>query len=393
MRTPSLLLVVFVLLAGCELIVPSPGADLSGRPVTFRTGGTDEALAAARLPDGDLVLAGLGDGVLAPSDGTLPFPSLYRVAPDGTLRWGYVYDDLAYAESRAVLPHGDGMLLLVSLADSRAAYRGVAGVAVALWAVREDGTLASEVLRRSGWSVAHGAARPLAATRDGGFVLLAEDGEDALAVRLDGAFRTLWTYRLAHADFTAVQQRPDGQFLIAATVVGEGWEDAVVVRLGADGAERQRTRVAGGRPVDLVPVADGYALVANAYRSGTGASDGLAVLLDRNGKRRYAHWVGGVGLLLSAAAPAPDGGFVAVGTLSRDGRPSQAFAVHNLADGGQRWAQWYGGNSTVEGFRAVVARAGGGYALAGFTGPDEGTYGGPDHDVFLVLVDADGTEE
>ena len=99
-------------LAGCDLLGESdvPPADPPSTPlrVTFGTENYDAGQALLELPSGELLIAGTGNGVIAPADGTLPTPSLAKLRRDGRRAWSRVYERLRYAEARGVVERGAG---------------------------------------------------------------------------------------------------------------------------------------------------------------------------------------------------------------------------------------------------------------------------------------------
>ena len=349
-----LLLSLFLMVAGCDLL-PSPDAAALDAPrrTSFGTRQYDAGSALLERASGELLIAGIGGGVGAPADGTLPTPSLAKLDTDGRLVWSRVYDRLRYAEAKAVLEYGDGYLLLISLSDDRGDYGGgVQGLMLALWEVDAEGALRRPLYQRPGSYAAYGASRPLLATRDGGFVILGEERSDpgpssGFAVKLSASGDVTWEQRFdGLVELNAALEAADGDLLLAGTRRQDApdhyGEDLFLARTSADGTVRW-TRTYG-TPGE---VTRGFAIAA-----------------------------------------APDGGYVVAGmqTNQADERYDQAaYALRVDEAGDAQWSATYGTANASERATDITATPDGGFALAGASGGSQSR-----NEAYLLKIDGDG---
>ena len=405
-----LFLFLALALTGCDLLsgseAPSPSTPLR---TTFGTEHYDAGSALIELRTGELLIAGIGGGVVAPADGTLPTPSLTKLRRDGRRVWSRVYERLRYAAAEAVVEHRDGYLLLVSRSDDGPDYGGgVQGRTIALWKVSAEGALVRPIYERAGSYVPYGASRPLLATRDGGFVILGEewDGDagppEAFAVKLTPSGDVLWERRLeGFAELNAALEAPDGDLLLAGTRLQVDYsnhdEDLFLARTSADGAVRwAKTYGTPGeteRGFALAAAPDGGYVLAGMQTSEV-PYDRLAYALrvDEAGGEVWSATYGAADAAEEAygITATPDGGFVLAG-VSRPPRSGSAVYLLKIdGDGRRRWSQEVGSKGRNEFARAVLALRDGALAVTGATGPDRPSYGGDDFDVLFLITSADG---
>ena len=402
---------LFLVVAGCDLL-PSSSPSPSDTPLrtSFGTEQYDVGNALLERPNGEILVAGIGGGVVAPADGTLPTPSLAKLHPDGRLIWSHVYDRLRYAEARAVLEYGDGYLLLISRTDDRSDYGGgVQGLMLALWEVDAEGTLVQPLYQRPGTYAAYGASRPLLATRDGGFVLLGEARNDegsgeAFVVGLSASGSTVWEQRFDDAvELNTVLEAADGDLLLAGTHLQTGTdrygEDLFLARTSADGTVRwTRTYGAPGevtRGFAMAAAPDGGYVVAGMQTRQTEADYGefaYALRVDEAGDEQWSATYGDAEVYHRAASitATPNGGFALAGSSQGPTSASKVYFSKISDAGEQMWARRVGSTGKIEFANALLARPDGSLILTGATGPDEPSYGGADFDVLVLLTDAEG---
>ena len=326
-RLPLLVAVLSLSLAACDAAAPpEPSADQADGTggAVYRTPGTDYPGAAARLPDGSVVVGALTEGAATATDGTAGYPAVVRFDREGGLLSAEVYRDGERDGFGVggVAPLGGGLAVAVSERGRAAVYR----------------TDASGRGRRRVFETEAGAsvyANALVAVA-GGVALTTSPWNDADpdVYALDAGGGVRWTYRQRGAA-RAVGAAPDGGLFVVGSAAGGG---ADVVRLGPDGTERWRRRVAD---VDarLAAVVEGGVAVA-FYRTvaapGDDASGGLAVevrvvRLDGDGRtvsdRAVATLPTAEGVLRPTAVAGLPSGAVAVALAQRaaDGVPTRAW--------------------------------------------------------------------
>lgn len=399
-------------MAGCDRLTgPTPSSPEVLLRKSFGTEHYDEGNALLERPGGEILIAGIGGGVLAPADGTLPTPSLAKLRRDGRLVWSRVYDRLRYAEAKAVLEHGEGYLLLVSRSDGRGDYGGgVQGQMIALWEVDAGGALVRPLYQRPGSYVPYGSSRPLLAARDGGFVIIGEekststDPPEAFAVKLSPSGDVVWERRFeGFVELNAVLEAPDGDLLLAGTRrpadPANYDEDLFLARTSAGGTVRWAKsygtpdEVERGFAIAAAP-GGGYVLAGMQTKRSETQYDRLAYALrvDETGDEQWSTTYGAADVSEEAYSitAMPDGGFALAGVSRPPRSGSQVYLFQIDGDGRLVWSRQIGSKGKIEFARAVLTLHDGALTVTGATGPDEPSFGGADFDVLLLTVDSTG---
>ncbi|WP_375800950.1 hypothetical protein [Salinibacter sp.] len=157
-----------LLLGGCDTAGPPDPPPLSEQ--IFGTEYYDAGLDLLQTSDGGLVVGGIGHGVLAPTDGTIPTPNLTRLDANGRVLWSRLYDgsrvsdDLQGGELLAVHPYGSGYAGLIRtsiLTNDTDKLR--------LVTVGPNGRVVNSLYERPG--ITARSSQALRRTQDGGFIL------------------------------------------------------------------------------------------------------------------------------------------------------------------------------------------------------------------------------
>ncbi len=154
------------------------------------------------------------------------------------------------------------------------------------------------------------------------------------------------------------------------------------------------TRTFGGSSMDggtsVCETGDGGLLVTGyTFSSGNGSADIYAIKTDSDGNELWSKSFGGEKRDYGhAGCSTSDGSYLIVGyTTSFGAGKSDVYAVKIDADGDEIWSKTYGGTGTDKG-RAVIETSSGDYVICGYTE----TVGPADYDVYLIWIDAQGTE-
>jgi len=206
------------------------------------------------------------------------------------------------------------------------------------------------------------------------------------------------------ASWTLGTTRPDGALGLCevdgdAVVVGYTWSertgsaDVLVLRCSETGGVRWAMAVGGtGRDYgqDVCRSADGDLLVVGYTTSqGEGSEDVLLVRLGADGTAKWARTYGGEGPDAGfGITPTADGGFVLCGrTAAGVDDWSDLYVIKVDADGEEIWSRTIGGDGLDRGHAAAEGPDGTLYIAGGTTSEGAGNY-----DLLLVLLDADGRE-
>lgn len=186
-------------------------------------------------------------------------PHLYAVSASGQLRWTYRVPDAQDVRAVSVGPDGD--LYVVAVGDPTLAGRPI------IERLSPDGEARWRVTRESASSNGSSYPMDLAATADGVVVVFREfsgprfaeaDGYFATVLRLDGAGEEVWARTVLEGGQEAmasglrpsrVAVLPDGSVVVGASLDDGDFEtgnEAVLVLLEPDGAERSRSLVGEG---------------------------------------------------------------------------------------------------------------------------------------------------
>ena len=244
------------------------------------------------------------------------------------------------------------------------------------------------------WAIAN----DIAATRDGGFMVVGFSGRDsgywseAYAVRLDGAGETLWTRSYSgsrNVEAYAVKQTEDGGFVIVGWT-GELFDhDALVIRTDSLGHPLW-TRTYGGRGDEgfntIEFVLGGMVAAGWTTSYGVGGSDGWLVKLNEQGDTLWIVTHGGFADDAWEVSKTRDSGFVLYGqTFSYGAGASDMWLVKVDSLGAMEWQRTFGGTDWDYASKALQT-ADGGYVAAGMTMSFGESWG----DAYVVKTDSSG---
>lgn len=385
-----------LLLGGCD----STGPD--GRPPAteqvFGTDNYDTGLDLLQTSDGGLVVGGIGNGVIAPADGTIPTPNLTRLDSDGHVRWSRLYGDLQGSELLAVHKDGSGYVVLIRTGILT---NGEDGLRLA--AVGPNGRLRRTLYERAGIT-AH-SNQTLRRTRDGGFILAgatpyAEDPRRAFLVRLDAAGRVRWERSFEGIlDAWAVAQTTGGGFVLIGEKGSEApsYDDVLLAKVGPDGSVQWKraygTEERQERGLAMVPTAGGGVVVvgqSDYYGEDGGEEWAYALHVASDGTERWSATYGGEAEYAAQAITAfRDGGFMLAGRRRAPEGETEALLIRIDEQGEQQWRWTFGDEGRIDEANAVIELPDGRLAVTGATGPNEPSFGGADFDVFVRFVPPD----
>lgn len=398
-----LLLILVLCAIGCDSTHPTlttPPAKPTTEPfeLLFGTDNYDEGRALIQTTNGDLLVAGAGNGVIAPADGTLPTPSLSRISPTGEVRWSRIFEEHRYGTAVALAETAPERFVLLTdqhndfFNDHR----------LILW--HFDGTRLSPIYDRAGGAVSSDATRPLLALDDGGFLLLSSDrsanGQSiGFMARLDVAGNERWGHVMqGRVDLYAAVNTEDDGFVVLGveTVSFNPFEQKILLlRFEANGTLRwiQHFDDPGGTINTISPASDGSFLLAGT-RHESGSTHLYTLLVDAHGTPRSesthdlptpVSWA-----WLGALTSTPDGGYLAAGSFNQAGQTGAAFALKLSEAGDVAWLRSFSEAATYSrGYDAIVL-ADGNVAIAGTRGPNTPSFGGADYDNLVLVLDADG---
>ena len=398
-----LMLLALLYATGCDSTNPTlttPPVEQPTEPfeLVFGTDNYDEGRALIQATDGDLLVAGAGNGVPAPADGTLPTPNLSRIAPDGKVRWSRIFDEQRYGTAVAIAETAPEQFVL--LTDRHNIFFD--DHHLTLWHL--NGMQLIPIYDRSGGDVSYDATRPLLATNDGGFLVLGADRSEnglpiVFVVRLDAAGNERWGHLMqGRIELYAAVPTADEGFVVlgSETITTNTYERRILLlRFDADGTLLWTRRLDGSsRPVNTIAPASGGFLLAGIRRDEAGPPHVYLLRVDGNGtlQSETTHHLptDGRWARVGALTPTPDGGFIATGSFNRAEQSSAAFALKLSEAGDLMWLRSFSeANTYSQGFDVIVL-ADGNFAIAGTRGPNTPTYGGADFDNLVLVLDPDG---
>ncbi len=215
----------------------------------------------------------------------------------------------------------------------------------------------------------------------------------------DASTRILWQQVLASPKDDWVNhllRLKEGTFLASGFVgrddkaKGSDWH-ALAAKLTLDGRLVWRREFGEGGGADAFWASaegtDGRLHTAGfTARIGNGGLDAYLALLDSDGTMIRERAVGGPGYdRVTDIAPATDGGFVAAGFSTVEGKQRQILIVKSDAENREVWRRLYGGPKDDDALY-IKPTLDGGFVIAG--GTDESG----DGDVLVMRLDADGQE-
>lgn len=187
----------------------------------------------------------------------------------------------------------------------------------------------------------------------------------------------------------SVLRLDDGALVVGWTARGMEPADGLVMRLDRNGGVRWR-RTLGGAGADLLWAAQadgsgGWILAGMTRSRGAGGFDGWLLALDAAGTVRWERTSGGAGDDRIVALEREGAGLIAAGqTGSGSEGESDAWVLRLDAAGAER-AAWRGGGPDLERAFSVAPAPGGGFVIAGTTGPRRGAADG-----WVTRVDGGG---
>lgn len=387
-----------LLLSGCDATGPD------GRPPAtkqvFGTENYDAGLDLLETPEG-VVVAGTGNGVLAPADGTVPTPNLTRLGTDGRVRWSRLYDDLQGGKLLAVRQSGSGYAVLI-----RTGILTGGEDRLRLAAVGPGGRRRRTLYERPG-TTAH-SNQTLRRTRDGGFILAGatpygEEPRHAFLIRLSADGRVRWerSFEKVRAA-SAVVETTEGDFVLIGEAGSEApsHNDILLINVSRDGSVQWRrtygTEKRQERGLAMASTEEGGVVVAGqSSYYGEEASEewAYALRVAPDGTKRWsATYDGEAEHATQAITALRDGGFVLAGRRRAPEGETDVLLIRISGQGEQQWRQTFGEEGRIDQANAVSELRDGRLAITGATGPDEPSFGGADFDVFVRFVSPDTSE-
>jgi len=220
-------------------------------------------------------------------------------------------------------------------------------------------------------------------TSDGGYAVAGATSsfgagqDEPIILKLDPSGNLIWarTYGGTGGDyFWSIIQTGDGGFAAAGftTSFGAGSSDALLVRLDQSG-NTIWAKTYGGTNYDriepVIQTPDGGFVVAGWTESfGAGSEDALIIRLNADGDMVWARTLGGASDdWLRSIVQTTDGGFAFAGTTMSFGIGQEDYFVGKLDDAGNLvWARTFGGTDYDIGF-SVTQTLDRGLAVAGFS--------------------------
>jgi hypothetical protein len=389
--------------------LPTPEVTPDGNTWMKYYGGNHDDMVESIIlaEDGGFYLAGEADSRF--NTGTPGEAYLLRLDSSGEILWEQTYAD--YGGFQAIRPTGDGGLLISGVTASPAGDNSD----IFLLEVDQDGNVL--------WSKTFGgpldefgAAWPM---EDGGYILggIVVDPEDIVVddpgvagyggfsgrsnvylARIDAQGNELWSQTIGGEDnvmTSAGLMTADSGFLILANILNypQFDDDIILIKIDQDGNEIwSHTWEEGGLDGNaLIQTSDGNYLIAGGYALGgetdMAQKDFMFIKVDPDGNELWQSVFGDPQVYdwAYAVAETADGGFIALGDLSRDmfTWDGDIILVKLDAQGQLIWQQTYDTNTHTM-LRGVLEHPQGGYVLVG------SSYRGGDFDILVIKTDAEG---
>lgn len=359
----------------------------------------DFAHAVALAGDGGLVIAGETRSYGAGSqDGWL-----VKLNPDGEEQWSRTFGGTESDIIYSVQATSDGGYVLAGETHSA---EGASAASSHFWLIKTDSLGLEQWQSNYGSSTGSGStstsnsdvAHAVRQTSDGGFILVGSstgtEGESVLLVRTDSQGTMVWDRRLEDINGGVGYdvEEISGGFVVAGSANSEDrGSQAFLVATDSTG-DVQWTRYFGGSYNDEVrslAIADdgGYALGGFTWSQGAGQSDFWLLKVSGEGEQEWERAFGGV--LRDAAHSiirTADNGFALAGWSESFRGGDRLWVVKTDSNGRLQWSSSQQTTSALSeeisaGGRAIRQTAGGGFAVAGWSGTIRGA-----RDVMAVLL-------
>ncbi len=350
----------------------------------------DEGLAIFQTRDGGLLIAGSGNGTLAPADGTIERPQLTKLSRQGKIEWSKIYFEYENAYATAALETDNGdFIMMINWFHQRSSVR--------LLKIDRFGNIIDPnfFVRAESYS-SRFADRPLSPTFDGGFILTGENERAAgsFVTKIDGQGQVVW-----HKEFgreigfanSVIEGGERGVMVVGVKATDSAGYDEQVMLLKTDQHGNVLwTRTYGEnqtfeRAYSIAATHDAGFIIAGDRGTG-GYSDVFLLKVDASGTEQWSTSFGGDFYDWAyAVLPTDDAGFILTG---RSGLKVGLWKTD--AEGNLQWSRVFGFESKTQEGNSITRLRTGEFAITGATGPDEPSFGGANFDVFLLMVDEQG---
>ena len=284
-----------------------PQADAS-RIKTFGGELFDTAYDVVALPDGGLLVAGIGDNP-HPSHRVVPGQArVTRLDPEGNVLWAKDYGEGLDSHFTSIVQVDDDEFVLVGEIDvPRAPNEGD------IFLVKIDGS-GNEIWRRVFVREGGNHVSNVRQTSDGGLVIVGSQVDrfmtaggfqsDLLLIRTDGNGNELWSRTYGEGVLylgQGVEQTPDGGFVVCGWEAPDNWDERNILVTRTDAAgnlEWWKTWNPGTRDggTDLILSTDGHIVVACIESMGSGAPSARLLKLGLDGAEVWFKMVGDEGI-------------------------------------------------------------------------------------------------
>ena len=347
----------------------------------------DEGLAIFQTRDGGLLIAGSGNGTLAPADGTIERPQLTKLNRQGKIEWAKIYFEYENAYAPAALETGNGdFIMMINWFNQRSSVR-------LLKIDRFGNIIDPNFFERTESYSSRVADQPISKTFDGGFVLTGQNERLAgtFLTKIDGQGQVVW-----HKEFgreigfaNSVIEASDHSVMVVGLkdTDTEGY-DVNVMLLKTDQHGNMRWTQTYGlnqtseQGYSIAATNDGGFIIAGDRGTG-GYSDVFLLKVDASGIEQWSTSFGGdLDDRAYSVLPTDDAGFILTG---KSGLKVGLWKTD--AQGNLQWSRLFGFESKTQEGNSITRLNNGEFAVTGATGPAEPNFGGANFDVFLLMAD------
>lgn len=347
----------------------------------------DAGLAIIQMRDGGLLIAGSGNGTIAPADGTIEHPQLTKLNRQGKIEWTKIYFEYEYAYAVAALKTGNGdIITMINWFNQRSSIR--------LLKMNEFGNIIDPSFYERPESFTSRLADPaMSPTFDGGFVLTGSNERLAgsFATKIGGHGQVAWDREFdREVGFAnSVIETSDREFMIVGVRATdtEGYDEQVMLlKINQQGNPLWTKTYGDGQRFErghsVAETSDGGFIIAGGREAGAN-SDVFLLKVDANGVEQWSTSFGAGGYDSAySILPVDNSGFVLAGRSTNHAGVWKIDAQGNLI-----WSGLFGFDSKIQEAVSIARLSDNKFAITGSTGPDEPSYGGSDFDVFLLVVD------